>query len=101
MKKLNVIICMLISAFFVSSCSEMTCDGSGTLKLTNDSHSTVQQILIDGVNYGSLDPGESDEISLPPGEHDWQLVGLSGGTGCSAATVIIVECEVSGYSCGG
>jgi hypothetical protein len=87
----------------LSSCKkkEATCSGSGTLKLTNSSHATVQRAMIDGVNYGSLDPGEAKEISLPAGQHDWQLVGISGGSGCSAAKVTIVECKTAGFECGG
>lgn len=75
------------------------CDGKGYLKLTNNSLNTVQRIMIDGVNYGSLDPGESKSISLPAGEHEFQQVGISGGSGCSAAKVIIIECETQGFSC--
>ena len=55
--------------------------------------------MVDGVNHGTIDPGESKEISIAAGEHEFQQVGISGGTGCSAAKVIIVECETSGYSC--
>ena len=55
--------------------------------------------MIDGVNYGSLDPSESKEISLAPGEHTFQQVGISGGSGCSEAKVIIVAGQTSGFSC--
>ncbi|HOJ25421.1 MAG TPA: hypothetical protein PK081_09200 [Bacteroidales bacterium] len=75
------------------------CEGEGYLKLTNNSNNTVQRMMIDGINYGSLDPGESESISLPAGEHEFQLVGISGGAGCSPAKVIIVECETQGFSC--
>jgi hypothetical protein len=71
----------------------------GTLKLTNNSSNTVQRAMIDGVNHGSIDPGQSKEIKLAAGQHDWQLVGISGGTGCSAAKVTIVECQTTGFSC--
>ncbi|MBK6934270.1 MAG: hypothetical protein IPH17_04105 [Bacteroidales bacterium] len=57
--------------------------------------------MIDGVNYGSLDPGESQTITLPAGEHNFQLVGISGGTGCCPAKVIIIECESQGFECSG
>lgn len=88
-------LCGLIGMY---SCREK-CSGLGSLKLTNESHSTVQRIMVDGVNYGTIDPGESEEIDLAAGEHEFQLVGISGGTGCSAAKVIVVECETSGFSC--
>lgn len=77
-----------------------SCSGKGTLKLSNTSHATVQRAMVDGVNYGSIDPGGSKEISLAAGSHDWQLVGISGGSGCSAAKVTIIECETSSFSCG-
>jgi hypothetical protein len=57
--------------------------------------------MIDGINYGSLDPGESKSISLPAGEHEFQQVGISGGAGCNPAKVIIIECETQGFECNG
>jgi len=92
-----------IAAFINSSCEpiEDDCDGMGILKLTNKSISTVQKIMIDNVNWGTLDPGESKECSLAPGTHTFQLVGLSGGTGCSLASVILIACQTSGFSCSG
>lgn len=95
---------ILISVMSLTSCNKSKdkgcTSGSGTLKLTNSSHGTVQRIMIDGVNYGSLDPGESKDISLAAGQHDWQLQGISGGTGCSSAKVTIVECQTTSFQCG-
>ncbi len=106
MKKIKSILILtallIIPLFIGSSCEPIEeCDGHGTLSLTNKSHSTVQRIMINGVNYGTLDPGEHKDIELVPGVYSWQLVGISGGTGCSAATVTIVECETQGFSCSG
>jgi hypothetical protein len=101
MKKLFSIFSLIITFSILTimlSC-QSDCDGKGYLKLTNNSLNTVQRIMIDGVNYGSLDPGESKSISLPAGEHEFQQVGISGGSGCSAAKVIIIECETQGFSC--
>jgi len=93
---------LLLLIFGASSCKKKSqCSSTGTLKLTNSSHATVQRAMVDGVNYGSIDPGNSKEIDLAPGQHDWQLVGISGGTGCSAAKVTIVECKTSSNECGG
>ena len=78
-----------------------TCSGNGKLDLKNTSSSTTQRIMIDGVSYGSIGPGESKSISLAAGHHNWQLVGISGGSGCTAAEVTIVECETSSYYCSG
>lgn len=77
-----------------------TCDGMGYLQVENTSLQTLQKLMIDGVNYGTVDPGETKKVSLAEGGHNWQLVGIDGG-GCSAAYVIIVECETSSYNCSG
>lgn len=101
-RKCALLLSMCFVALFLSSASctkDPICNGMGTLKLTNNSQRTVQRIMVDGVNYGSLDPSESKEYSLAPGQHDFQQVGISGGTGCSAAKVTIVECKTSGFSC--
>lgn len=97
--KLILAVVVIIISFTSFSCDNAFCDGMGTLSLENKSLSAVQRIMIDGVNYGSLDPGETQEIELAPGQHLWQLEGLSGGSGCTAAYVIIQECETSAYSC--
>lgn len=90
---------VLFSVFISTTSCKKTCSGSGKLKLTNKSANTVHRLMVDGVNYGTIDPGESEEIDLAAGEHTFQQVGISGGSGCSAAKVIIVECETSGFSC--
>lgn len=92
-------IAVLISFWYVS-CTK-TCTGNGTLELTNTSQSTVQRIMIDGVNYGTVDPGEKKDIPLAAGTHSFQQQGISGGNGCSEASVIIVECKTTGFSCNG
>ena len=97
-KLIVFIIIVATGLIYSSSCNEI-CNGMGTLKLTNKSVGTVQKILIDGVNYGTIDPGESKEIDLAPGEHDFQQVGVSGGTGCGVASVIIIECKTSAFEC--
>jgi hypothetical protein len=93
---------LFATLILIASCKkEEQCKTSrqGILKLTNGSLNTVQRVMIDGVNYGTIDPGESKESSLAAGSHEFQQVGISGGTGCSAAKVIIVECETEGYQC--
>jgi len=97
--KLLVFTLVIMFAAISFSCEESSCDGKGTLSLENKSIDTVQRIMIDGVNYGSLDPGEKEEIELAAGQHVWQLVGISGGAGCSEAYVIIQECETTAFSC--
>jgi hypothetical protein len=75
------------------------CDGYGKLKVTNDSNSTVQKILIDGTSYATLSPGESETIELAEGEYYLEFVGMNGGGGCSPSIVHIVECETEGRTC--
>jgi hypothetical protein len=103
MKKIKLVLLTLVLFTLTSitvSC-EKICSGKGTLELTNSSHSTVQKIMINGVSYGTIDPGEVKSIELTPGVYMWQLQGLSGGTGCSAAAVTITECDTQGFKCGG
>lgn len=99
MKK--VIILLAAVLFIGISCEGIldTCEGKGTLELTNKSRNTVQRIMINGVNYGTIDPGETKDIRLTPGMYGWQLVGISGGSGCSAAAVTITECTTQAFSC--
>ncbi|HEY5124469.1 MAG TPA: hypothetical protein VIK14_12110 [Ignavibacteria bacterium] len=105
MKKIKIILIVIallvIAASTNFSCDppKDDCDGKGTLSIENKSLSTVQRLMIDGVNYGSVDPGDKKEAKLAPGTHSWQMAGISGGTGCSAATVIIVACQTSSFSC--
>jgi hypothetical protein len=107
MKKLYAIFMMIMIVFVIgfttTSCkkTDTGCSGMGTLSLSNQSNSTTQQIMIDGASYGKLYPGQSKDISLAAGTHTWQLVGLSGGNGCTQASVIIVECQSTGFYCDG
>lgn len=105
MKKIKMILMVIALLAFTAtvntSCEDILCDGMGTLHVTNTSHSTVQKLMINGVNYGTLDPNEEKSVDLTPGAYAWQLIGISGGTGCGAAVVNIVECKTSSFSCGG
>ena len=104
MKKVYTIFSMIMIVFVIgfTNCKKTStgCNGMGTLSLSNQSISTTQKIMIDGSSYGNLYPGQTKEISLAAGTHDWQLVGLNGG-GCSPASVIIVECQEVGFYCDG
>lgn len=73
--------------------------GYGYLKLSNTSVTTIQSVNIDGTNYGTLDPGDSETYPLAAGTHTFQSIGISGGGGCNAATVIIVECATEARNC--
>lgn len=88
------------SLFLFSACDkEFFCDGRGELTVTNKSLNTVQQILIDGTNYGTIDPDESKTIELPAGKYTLQIKGVSGGSGCSSSQVTIDACGSVGRSC--
>ena len=99
---LVIIALLAVMPFMNFSCDLVNdCDGMGTLSIENSSLLTVQKLMIDGVNHGSVDPNETKEVKLAPGTHVWQMEGISGGTGCSAASVIIVECKTSSFKCSG
>lgn len=108
MKK-RIIILVALSSLFLSfsSCSpeeeedDDCIEGYGFLKVRNTSVNTVQKIMIDGINYGTLDPGDVGTFPLRPGKHEVQPVGIAGGAGCSPAQVIIVECGTDMMSCSG
>lgn len=72
---------------------------TGTLRCSNTSLHTVQKIMLNGTNYGTIDPGEYREISLAPGNWSLQFVGISGGSGCNASAFNIAACQSMGRSC--
>ena len=98
-----LLITLVIATSITPSCTKTDgCNGTkGTLTLTNSSLFTVQKIMINGVSYGTLDPGDEKSIDLSPGVYAWQLVGIAGGTGCSMAAVTIVACDTQGFKCSG
>lgn len=103
MKKLKLIptICA-IAVLFASCKKEDTCTGFGTLKLTNTSASHYHKIVIDSIDYGTLDPGKNKEVRLAAGSHILRFAPFGGsGNGCSSATVIVVECQTQSFTCGG
>jgi hypothetical protein len=106
MKK-SILTIVALSLFLVSfnSCSpaeeedECPLEGYGLLEIRNKSTSTVHRIIIDGINYGTIDPKGVATFPLRPGKHDVQSVGISGGNGCSPAQIFIVECGTERISC--
>jgi hypothetical protein len=73
--------------------------GYGVLKVSNTSANTAQKILIDGTNYGSLDPSKTVSYSLPAGVHTLQSVSLTGGSMSNQDTVIIAACKTEARDC--
>lgn len=93
---------LLLSACVVDDETQPSgCTSSlGTLRVTNKSLHTVQKIRINGINYGTIDPGDSDEIDLTPGTYEVEIIGISGGSGCqNPSTVNIKACVTQGISC--
>jgi len=80
----------LLSVFTACKKSD-DCTGLGTLSLTNKSTGTDQQIIINGVSYGVLKPGDVKDINYHP-ESTPAISRNSGGTGCSAAVLNVSEC---------
>lgn len=88
----------------ITSCTKPEDDdcelpGYGFLKISNTSLNTIQRVQIDGTNYGTLDPGDTETYPLGVGTHTFQSIGISGGSGCSLASVIIVECATEARGC--
>lgn len=78
------------------------CNAKGTLRLSNTSVNTTQEVKIDGINYGLLYPGDTKEYSLAAGSHTFITDGVANGDGCdSPATVIIIACQTESFSCAG
>jgi hypothetical protein len=102
MKKTNLLLIIAFAMICFTTCKKSDdCTGFGTLSLTNKSTGTDQKIIINGVSYGVLSPGDSKDIKLTPGVYTWQLVGIAGGAGCSAATLNVSECVKYSYDCTG
>ncbi len=96
---LAIPILAILSLHFTACDKEAYCEGRGTLNVENKSLHTVQRILIDGTNYGSLDPGESKDIELAAGKYTLQFVGINSGGGCTPSQVTIDACGEEGRSC--
>ena len=100
----NMFLISLLCTGIITSCTEEKKDncikpGYGLLKLSNGSNTTIHKILIDGTNYGTLDPGETGSYLLPAGQHTFESVGISGGGGCGQASVIMVACSTEARIC--
>lgn len=106
MKKTNFFFLLLATILLIaSSCealeediSDPSCKDIGYLRLTNGSLNTIQMILIDGTNYGTLDPGDTGTYTLGVGRHDFQFKGVN-GSGCAPASVVIAECKTESRIC--
>jgi hypothetical protein len=76
-----------------------TCGGYGFFSAQNTSVTTVQKVLINNTNYGTLDPGEKEEFRLPAGNYEVVFQAISGGGGCNPAQIVIVECTTVARNC--
>lgn len=105
MIKLKSLLVLFFAGILMVSCKE-DCEkkGTGVLAVTNTSENTVQRVIVDGVNYGILEPGEKIEITLPIGTYPLLIEGVSGGGGCAVAplpNVPIIMCETFSIDCSG
>jgi hypothetical protein len=97
----------LCLSFSMASCvaedeAPVFCDEvHGYVIVKNTSANTVQQILIDGIEYAVLYPGDQEKITLAPGKYEIEANGISGGGGCYSGFLTIVKCEVHDYQCSG
>jgi hypothetical protein len=78
---------------------DIGCGGYGTLNLTNSSAGTTQKILVDGIDFGTITPGQIIDVRISVGTHTLEMKGVSGGRGCSPGSVITYECETKIYNC--
>lgn len=97
----------LIGLLNLSSCAEeeLIClaihggTNQGSLKLLNKSLQTIQELIVERKSRGTIGPGESKRISLSPGSHEIEMLGISGGGGCNISTVIIAQCKTTKLTC--
>jgi len=75
------------------------CSGDGFLIASNKSTNTLQRLMIDGVNFGSLDPGEETTVRIAEGTHDLEFQSIGGSGGCYASKLVIVECDTESRTC--
>lgn len=105
MKKMKFLFIPILVCLLFTGCEIIdddpvnpSCQGYGSLKVTNDSNNSVHKIIIGGTWYATLGPGENQTISLAVGNHNVVFQGVNGG-GCSPSWVTIVECQTEGRIC--
>ena len=85
----------------LTSCDDLNlCEGKGTLEITNSSCYSAQELIIDNVSYGFIDPGETMQADIAEGGHYFRIENRCGG-GCNEAYVKIIECQTSSFNCDG
>jgi len=91
---------MAVLIIIATSCNKYVYKGQkiGILELTNNSISTVQQVIVNDSIYGTLNPGKSMGIKLAPGNYHWQLKGIN-GEGCNAIYGTIVAGYTQSFNC--
>lgn len=99
MKKIISVLIVFISVFIVAinfgACADDSVSSStGKISCENTGQG-VKSVLIDGVLYGALTPGQSEVYDgFAPAKY---LVEIEG---CSAAYVTVIAGETKGLSCG-
>jgi PKD repeat protein len=84
----------------ITQAISITCSGYGTLTCTNGSQGTFQKILIDGIYYATLSPGDSKDISIVANiSHTLEFQSTTSSGGCTLSTVNLKECQTQSLSC--
>ncbi len=73
---------------------------TGRITVRNTS-SQVQQVVLNGVNHGSVNTGSSLDVDLPPGPYTLEIQHLDGSAACQAATINISKCSTQTLQCEG
>ena len=85
------------------NCSDIIgvdCDSKGYIQVTNNTKSNKNyKVIIDGMNYGTLAPGQGENYKVNIGAHLVSIEFQEGGAACSAAYVDVQECQTRGLSC--
>lgn len=109
MKKYLVLVLLALGLVFIYACEkllptqECETNNTGTLSVANNSTRGLDyNIIIDGINYGTVTVGSKGTFTLPAGPHllEIRYAGHSGDA-CSASMPTVLQCQNTGISCDG
>lgn len=83
-----------------TACSDVTGSCVTAIEVTNDSVTNqTYEIVIDGIRFGAITPGQSDSWEVSPGPHIVETNFAGGGIACSPALPTVEECQTRGLVC--
>ncbi len=103
MKQLLAALVVLLVTTAVGSttaCSDVT--GSCTTAIQVENQSVTNQtyeVLIDGIRFGAITPGQTDTWEVNPGPHIVEVNFAGGGVACTPALPTVEECQTRGLVC--